>query len=42
VQRWTAEAGLTLHPIKTRVVNAVDDGFDFLGYRFVAGRAPRA
>jgi RNA-directed DNA polymerase len=43
VQRWTAEAGLTLHPTKTRVVNAVDDGFDFLGYRFAAGgRRPRA
>ena len=43
VQRWTAEAGLSLHPTKTRVVNAVDDGFDFLGYRFAAdGRRPRA
>jgi RNA-directed DNA polymerase len=43
VQQWTAEAGLTLHPTKTRVVNAVDDGFDFLGYRFAAGRRrPRA
>ena len=42
VQRWTAEAGLSLHPTKTRVVNAVDDGFDFLGYRFAAGgRRPR-
>ena len=43
VQRWTAEAGLTLHPTKTRLVNAQDDGFDFLGYRFAAGRRrPRA
>jgi RNA-directed DNA polymerase len=42
VQRWTAEAGLSLHPTKTRLVNAVDDGFDFLGYRFAAGgRRPR-
>src|SRR6266581_2045806 len=43
VQQWTAEAGLTLHPTKTRVVNAEDDGFEFLGYRFAAGRRrPRA
>jgi RNA-directed DNA polymerase len=43
VQQWTAEAGLTLHPSKTRVVNARDDGFEFLGYRFAAGcRRPRA
>ena len=43
VQQWTAEAGLSLHPTKTRVVNALDDGFDFLGYRFAAGRRrPRA
>ena len=43
VQQWTAEAGLSLHPTKTRVVNAVDDGFEFLGYRFAAGgRRPRA
>jgi RNA-directed DNA polymerase len=38
VQHWTAQAGLTLHPTKTRLVNARDDGFDFLGYRFVGGR----
>jgi RNA-directed DNA polymerase len=31
-------AGLSLHPTKTRVVNAVDDGFDFLGYRFADDR----
>jgi RNA-directed DNA polymerase len=43
VQQWTAQAGLTLHPTKTRLVNAQDDGFDFLGYRFAAGhRRPRA
>jgi RNA-directed DNA polymerase len=34
VQEWTAQAGLTLHPTKTRVVDARQDGFDFLGYRF--------
>ena len=43
VQQWTAQAGLTLHPSKTRVANARDDGFEFLGYRFAAGRRqPRA
>jgi RNA-directed DNA polymerase len=42
VQEWTAAAGLLLHPTKTRLVNALTDGFDFLGYRFVAGhRRPR-
>ena len=38
VRRWTAEAGLTLHPSKTRLVDARSKGFDFLGYRFNAGR----
>jgi RNA-directed DNA polymerase len=38
VQEWTAAAGLPLHPTKTRLVNALDDGFDFLGYHFGAGR----
>jgi RNA-directed DNA polymerase len=38
VQDWTAEAGLTLHPGKTRLVDARTDGFDFLGYHFQAGR----
>jgi RNA-directed DNA polymerase len=43
VQRWTAEAGLTLHPTKTRIVSVTEDGFDFLGYRFEGGtRRPRA
>jgi RNA-directed DNA polymerase len=42
VQEWTAAAGLLLHPTKTRLVDALTDGFDFLGYRFVAGdRRPR-
>jgi RNA-directed DNA polymerase len=31
VQDWTAEAGLTVHPTKTRIVT-VEEGFDFLGY----------
>jgi RNA-directed DNA polymerase len=38
VQRWTAERGLTLHPTKTKIVDAETDGFDFLGYRFVKHR----
>jgi RNA-directed DNA polymerase len=42
VQQWTACAGLTLHPTKTRLVDARTEGFDFLGYRFAAGiRRPR-
>lgn len=43
VRAWTAEAGLTLHPEKTRIVNATQPGgFDFLGYHFEAGqRWPR-
>jgi len=43
VRDWTAQAGLTLHPVKTRLVDARTDGFDFLGYHFEAGkRWPRA
>jgi RNA-directed DNA polymerase len=34
VQAWVAENGLTLHPTKTRIVDAASDGFDFLGYHF--------
>jgi RNA-directed DNA polymerase len=36
VQGWTAQAGLTLHPSKTRIVHS-DQGFDFLGYHFERG-----
>ncbi len=43
VEGWTAAAGLTLHPTKTRIVNAKEEGFDFLGYRFENDtRRPRA
>ena len=43
VKDWTASAGLSLHPTKTRLVDANTDGFDFLGYHFEAGqRWPRA
>jgi RNA-directed DNA polymerase len=42
VQEWTAEAGLKLHPEKTKIVDATKESFDFLGYRFVRGqRYPR-
>lgn len=43
VRAWVAEAGLTLHPEKTRVVDATQPGgFDFLGYHFERGmRWPR-
>jgi RNA-directed DNA polymerase len=34
VRSWTAEAGLALHPTKTRIVHATEESFDFLGYRF--------
>jgi RNA-directed DNA polymerase len=40
VRRWVAEHGLTLHPEKTHVGDCRQqgEGFDFLGYRFEAGR----
>jgi RNA-directed DNA polymerase len=38
VQAWTAEAGLKLHPDKTKIVEAKDSCFEFLGYRFERGR----
>ncbi len=43
VQRWVTAEGLTLHPEKTRVVDANErGGFDFLGYHFERGmRWPR-
>lgn len=34
VQAWTAERGLTLHPTKTKIVDAEAESFEFLGYRF--------
>lgn len=34
VRQWTAANGLTLHPTKTRIVDARDTSFDFLGYTF--------
>jgi RNA-directed DNA polymerase len=38
VRDWTAKAGLTLHPTKTRLVDARTVGFDFLGYHFERDR----
>jgi RNA-directed DNA polymerase len=40
VAAWTAQAGLVLHPAKTRIADATrkGGGFDFLGYHFEAGR----
>lgn len=38
VREWTATAGLTLHPLKTRIVDETQQGFDFLGYHFQQGR----
>lgn len=43
VEEWTAKAGLTLHPVKTRTVTLGREGFEFLGYRFHEDkRWPRA
>jgi RNA-directed DNA polymerase len=43
LRQWVAAAGLTLHPTKTRIVDASQKGgFDFLGYHFERGyRWPR-
>jgi len=40
IRRWVEQAGLGLHPGKTRVGDCrkPGEGFDFLGYRFEAGR----
>ena len=39
VRQWVSEAGLTLHPEKTRIVNATQPGgFDCLGDHFERGR----
>ena len=43
LRQWMAEAGLTLHPDKTRTVDmsVADSHFDFLGYRFKRSRRGR-
>ena len=39
LQAWMSAAGLTLHPEKTRIVDASQrGGFDFLGWHFERGR----
>jgi RNA-directed DNA polymerase len=39
VAQWVEGAGLTLHPEKTRIVDATQrGGFDFLGYHFERGK----
>jgi RNA-directed DNA polymerase len=38
VRAWTAQRGLTLHPTKTKIVHVDEDGFEFLGYRFIKHR----
>jgi len=40
VTTWVNANGLTLHPDKTRIGDSAQpgQGFDFLGYRFEAGR----
>jgi RNA-directed DNA polymerase len=42
VRQWVVDNDLTLHPTKTRIVDAKTEVFDFLGYRFKgAVRLPR-
>jgi RNA-directed DNA polymerase len=43
LREWMGQAGLTLHPTKTRIVDASQKGgFEFLGYHFERGhRWPR-
>jgi RNA-directed DNA polymerase len=42
VRAWTSENGLTLHPTKTKIVDARVEGFAFLGYEFQGRtRVPR-
>jgi RNA-directed DNA polymerase len=37
IKEWTESVGLTLHPTKTKIVNADEDIFEFLGYKFKQG-----
>lgn len=43
ISEWVGRAGLVLHPVKTRIIDASrKGGFDFLGYHFECGhRWPR-
>ena len=38
IEDWTVQAGLALHPAKTRIIDARRQPFEFLGYRFEGGR----
>jgi RNA-directed DNA polymerase len=38
LRHWAEQAGLTVHPTKTRIVNAQSEGFDFLGWHFRGGK----
>ncbi len=38
VREWTTDRGLTLHPVKTKIVHVDVEGFEFLGYRFIQHR----
>jgi RNA-directed DNA polymerase len=43
IQAWVSEAGLTLHPEKTHIVDSRTESFEFLGYAFRGKlRFPRA
>jgi RNA-directed DNA polymerase len=35
---WVTERGLSLHPTKTKIVHVDEDGFEFLGHRFIKHR----
>ena len=41
VEQWCKAEGLTLHPIKTKIVDVRVEGFDFLGYHFATTRKGR-
>jgi RNA-directed DNA polymerase len=38
VSDWITERGLLLHPTKTKIVHVDEEGFEFLGYRFIKHR----
>lgn len=38
LRQWAEQAGVSVHPTKTRIVNAQSEGFDFLGWHFRGGK----
>jgi RNA-directed DNA polymerase len=38
LEQWMEAVGLRLHPEKTKIVDLHEEGFDFLGYHFEAGK----